>query len=1609
MNKSVTLLYFILLSACNILFSQQININDSVSAKSLIENNLAEGCIEFSNIKSEVNGDINNITSYGYFDKGDSSFPFDHGIVLTTGSANAAGNKKNTNALNDGEKNWGTDPDLETALGISGTLNATSIVFNFLSVSNQIQFNYILASEEYYGNFPCDYSDGFAFLIRKADSGEAFTNIAVIPGTSTQVNTNSIHQEILGFCDAKNEQYFDGYNVGDTNYNGRTNVLSASTKITPNVLYEIKLVIADYNDTNYDSAVFIEGNSFNSSVDLGDDIQTCASSEILNADIENPNAIYSWFFNNILIDNADQSSLTVTESGTYSVQIEIPYSSSTCTIEDHINVNLNNAEDINPISNYEICDDPSGDIIETFDLTTKNTSILDKIPSGNYNISYHYTLEDSKNNSNAITTSIKNKTSLETIYVRIRNTDTGCLRFTHFNLIVNLLPFATKPKDLEVCVDDFSDKNTTIDLSLVEDEIIGSQTDINITYYASPQDAETGLNKLPTLYSTTNGTGTIYARVENTNTTCFSTTNFNFIIHNTPEINTTDTHYLDACDKDYDGYAYFNLTKIIPEIISDQTDLTVTFHESLEDAQLNENAIVNDTNYQNIKFKEQTVYIRVENNITSCASFTTVELHVNLLLTGTENKVFEICDITNDKQESFDLPTVASGIIGDLNDIQIMFYETEEDRDNNINVLNNDIPYTVNSLETYLFITVTSPTCEEFDIVNLKLIPVEEFDSIGTVNYCDSDQDGFVPINLRTFDSAITYDKSDFSINYFLTEDDAQNNINNLGNSFKNTENPQVFFTRITNTVTGCFDTNTFKVQVLPAPNSSTPSPIIICNNNQETAATINLTIKASEIISNNTDRIISYYNNLNDAQNSNNPILNPSKITTASKTFYSRIENTVSGCYSTQPIKVIINSTPTFTSISNYVICNTDNTSFTNFKLNTKDSEILNGQLDKTVSYYLNEEDARNRINPIDKNNNFKNTTNPQILFTRLENKTDINCFNTSSFILEVGNTPLFNHPTDLFICDDISNDGIESIDLTAKTKEISTGITEPLEVTFYTTITDAENKANPISNTFTNTKNPQTIFTVIDNGNICKAITSFTINIIQIPEVKEQKPSITKCDTDYDGRIDFDLTASLFEILNVRQDNIEVSYFEAPNELEQNINPISNPNKYTNTSNPQTVYLKIANTISNCFVSIPLELNVNTPPEVNNITAYQACDYGTVNLNAIDNLLIENSSSFQISYFSSYDAAFYHQNELNKTYSYHNLSEILYAKTTNKTTSCFTISSFNLQINEIPIANKPNNLEACDDDFDSQLYFDLTQQTTSILGTQDASNFNITYHSSYEAAENNSPPLASNNYLAINNETLFARIENITTNCFSITNFNIIIHPRPILDIGDQYFCLENSPLFISANTNISTDSYLWSTGETTPEIEILKAGTYSVTVTTKNGCQTFEAFNAYISEQATIKTTEIIDFSDPNNITITVTGLGNYAYVIDQNKPQTNNQFTNVSIGPHTITIIDLNGCLERTKNVMVFDTPKFMTPNNDGYFDTWHITGVENLTDTFVYIYDRYGKLLKKLSHNSPGWDGTFRGVPMPAEDYWYLANVNYKGKQMQLKGHFALKR
>jgi gliding motility-associated-like protein len=1597
---------------CSVSFAQQITVDNTVSPQQLIENTLIQGCVEVSNISSPSNGNSVGLGSYGYFERGTSNFPFENGIVLSTGNANAAGNGQNNTILNDGDSSWTTDSDLETTLGITSTLNATSIEFNFISISNQIQFNYILASEEYFGNFPCEYSDGFAFLIREVSTGDAYTNIALVPGTTTPVNTTTIHDEIVGFCSASNDQYFEGYNLGDTNYNGRTTVLSATATIQPNVLYQIKLIIADKTDENYDSAVFVEGNSFNASVDLGEDFSTCASNYILDGNIENPDASYSWYFNDTLVASATDAEFNATQSGNYRVEIDLPFSSGSCTIEDAIDITLNSTQASSPISDFDVCDDLSSSGVEVFDLSTKDSEVLASVPSSTYDISYHYSSNEAQNGSNSITAPIQNTINPQVIHVRIEDIANGCLAFSTINLVVNALPNIIDPTPLLVCDDGTADGVTAIDLNIKDNEITNGQDNLVVTHHSSASDATSGSNPLPMPYVNTNINEQVFVSVINTQTGCISTTTLDITVLDNPVINTED-YYIDACDSDDDGFSNFDLTSVIGDILQGLTGVTVTFHETNEDALSGTNPIADETNYENINFNEQIVYVRVESNTSGCAAITPIEIHTNLLLTATNIRDVPACDENNDGKEDFNFADIAVGIINNIPDVIITFYESENDRDNESSPIDPDIPYENLSNPQMIYLTLTSPTCTQVAEIELVVNPVIEFETITSQNICDEDQDGITTTDLSQFDILVTQEQTDFSVTYFLSEDDARTNTDALPNLYTNTSNPFRIYPRIRSNDTGCSSINSFEINVLEAPITSAPSEIIICDADRDGLFDINLIASISEVVSSTINRTITFHNNLEDADLDENAIISISNYEAQTEIIFIRIENNATGCHAVEELSIIVNTLPYIGSLTNYIneytICEDESDGIGEFIFESKDFEALDGQTGKVVTYYLNQTDANNKVSAIDKTSIYENISNPQEIFVRIDNITDESCYLTSSFTIEVGTNPQFRLPTDWFVCDDISNDGSEVFDLSIKVDEVSNGFTDIQNVTFYISESDAQNSTNPLPLQYANTVNPQEIFAQIDNGTICNSISSFVLNVIQVPAVNPSVPMV-QCDDDYDGISTFDILQSEINILDVRQDNIVINYFESIEDSEVNFNPIADPENFENTSNPQTVYIKITNTVSNCDVTLPIELIVNLPPVINGFITYEICanDTNSVDLTDINEVAVDVNFNVLFSYFTSEADAIANTNALDTNYTYQTNFDTLYVRAQYSTTQCFSYYEFNIKVSPLPIANQPNDLIACDDDFDGLLDFDLSLQNPSILNGQNTALFTVTYHNSELQAQENNSALETD-YMAFDSEIIFARVENSSTGCYSITQFSVLINRLPFIDIEDQVVCLDNLPLLVSANTNTPSDQYLWSTGETTPEIEITDIGTHWVTVTSEFGCENTRVFGVTESEAATIEVTEIVDFSDPNNITVTISGIGNYLYQLDDFEPQESNVFENVAMGYHTIRIIDLNGCADVTKEVLVIDIPKFFTPNNDGAFDTWHIVGVETLPGTIISIFDRYGKLIKQIASHTPGWDGFYDGAALPTSDYWFVADVKRGNISFEVKGHFTLKR
>ncbi|MFK7811482.1 MAG: T9SS type B sorting domain-containing protein, partial [Maribacter sp.] len=135
--------------------------------------------------------------------------------------------------------------------------------------------------------------------------------------------------------------------------------------------------------------------------------------------------------------------------------------------------------------------------------------------------------------------------------------------------------------------------------------------------------------------------------------------------------------------------------------------------------------------------------------------------------------------------------------------------------------------------------------------------------------------------------------------------------------------------------------------------------------------------------------------------------------------------------------------------------------------------------------------------------------------------------------------------------------------------------------------------------------------------------------------------------------------------------------------------------------------------------------------------------------------------------------------------------------------------------------------------------------------------------------------------------------------------------------------------------------------------------------------------------------------------------------YEFAINGGEFQDDPVFLDVPPGLNTVIINDKNGCgITEPLDFLVVGYPKFFTPNGDGMHETWNVLGIETLEDPVVFVFDRYGKLLKQLSATG-GWDGTFNGQRMPSSDYWfrfeYGEQENGAIVAKTRKTHFTLKR
>lgn len=567
-----------------------------------------------------------------------------------------------------------------------------------------------------------------------------------------------------------------------------------------------------------------------------------------------------------------------------------------------------------------------------------------------------------------------------------------------------------------------------------------------------------------------------------------------------------------------------------------------------------------------------------------------------------------------------------------------------------------------------------------------------------------------------------------------------------------------------------------------------------------------------------------------------------------------------------------------------------------------------------------------------------------------------------------------------------------------------------EPIDnatITYYASLSDYNNNI-PISTpeNYTNLSNPQTIYVEIEVNSTCNDVTELTLEVF--PQITVNSASLVGCDDDFDGYAIFNLEEANNQI-NTNPDT-EFSYYLTQSNAENGINEITDFNNYTNVINPQTIYVKAYN--ANCYNFSEIVLEVFDKPILNNGTL-DNCEEnldGTANFNLLD-ATSQFSTDNTITYNFALSAADLENGIfITNPTSFTNTSnpQTIYVEGFNSN-NCSNIVE--LTLNVLPVNRYSiTNLNWCDDDYDGFTLFNLNDKVTEMNTILPVGTYNYTYYTSEFDALNATNTIPSNYTNSTTpSETIFVRAENTLGGCPSILNFDLIVLVKPYIDLPDTLgLCLGTT---LTLDAGLGYDNYLWSTTETTQNIVVSEPGNYSVTVTNIYGsfsCSTTHNFTVIASDVALITNVDVVDFTqNGNSITIVYNGIGDYEFSIDGDNYQDSPVFNNLPSDIYTIYVRDKNGCGIVSQDVTILMYPNFFTPNGDGYNDFWNIR-FSKITEPelIVTIFDRYGKLIKKISGEEKGWDGTMNGKPLPSSDYWFV--ITRKDGKI-IKGHFTLKR
>lgn len=419
-----------------------------------------------------------------------------------------------------------------------------------------------------------------------------------------------------------------------------------------------------------------------------------------------------------------------------------------------------------------------------------------------------------------------------------------------------------------------------------------------------------------------------------------------------------------------------------------------------------------------------------------------------------------------------------------------------------------------------------------------------------------------------------------------------------------------------------------------------------------------------------------------------------------------------------------------------------------------------------------------------------------------------------------------VINQPIDLFACDEFGN-GFADFDL-HENDQIILGNLDPnaYNVAYFLTLDDAEQNINPLVSPFANFTNPQLIYARVDElptGNF--EITSFNLFVDTVPF-----PTLQNVYEICDGGV-------AFVESGLGNQNLLFAWyldgFILPNET----------NSFLLASQPGVYQLQVS-TIDGCSNFTDFEV-ILTGVEDISPTSLVACDddedgFTVFNLlNVVDEILggLQNPT-VSLTFHETQADADANTNALDPIYTNTvPFGQTLFVRVDSIQGDCFGTTTLDLIVEIGCVSANPVEAFVCGDDPNIPVNYDLTENEGAIVDGQNPLDFSFEYYISQTNAEAQVNPITNpQSYEASGNSSvIFVRVESNQSGNSTIVEMYLNFILNPIVEFNGPYtICDGQSIVLIPTISDNQQYSYLWNTGETTPEIIVTEAGLYTLTVT-------------------------------------------------------------------------------------------------------------------------------------------------------------------------------